>query len=204
MRAETVSVAALGSAGFRYLYSVCFFRLFGPSGLWVPLCDAKMLILSVVMQVPLRSVGMLLWEKQQRGCLLAVKTSVCTHVCVCVRVRGGCAHVYICPSVKECGACRSRAHWLLCVFQSRWRWRRRLPRDPGLSAPFTLPLSHPGGVPARRLRQRGGRLALPCQPDVVGHRRLLCCLHIPCVLSTIWGRSINVCFVFYLRLSEGN
>ncbi|MEQ2244664.1 hypothetical protein ILYODFUR_019597, partial [Ilyodon furcidens] len=33
MRTETVSVAALGTAGFRYLYSVCFFRLFGPSGL---------------------------------------------------------------------------------------------------------------------------------------------------------------------------
>lgn len=33
MRTETVSAAALGSAGFRYLYSVCFFRLFGPTGL---------------------------------------------------------------------------------------------------------------------------------------------------------------------------
>lgn len=33
MRIETVSPAALGSAGFRYLYSVCFFKLFGPTGL---------------------------------------------------------------------------------------------------------------------------------------------------------------------------
>ena len=33
MRAETVSATALGSTGFRYLYSVCFFRLFGPTGL---------------------------------------------------------------------------------------------------------------------------------------------------------------------------
>lgn len=33
MRTETVSAAALGSTGFRYLYSVCFIRLFGPSGL---------------------------------------------------------------------------------------------------------------------------------------------------------------------------
>ena len=33
MRIETVSPAALGTAGFRYLYSVCFFKLFGPTGL---------------------------------------------------------------------------------------------------------------------------------------------------------------------------
>lgn len=33
MRIETVSPAALGIAGFRYLYSVCFFKLFGPTGL---------------------------------------------------------------------------------------------------------------------------------------------------------------------------
>ena len=35
MRTETVSATALGSTGFRYFYSVCFFRLFGPTGLWV-------------------------------------------------------------------------------------------------------------------------------------------------------------------------
>lgn len=33
MRIESVSPAALGTAGVRFLYSVCFFKLFGPTGL---------------------------------------------------------------------------------------------------------------------------------------------------------------------------
>ena len=76
----------------------------------------------------------------------------------------------------------------LRVFQSRWRWRRRLPRDSGLSAPFALPLCHPGSVPACCLWQWRGCLALPCQPNVVRYRWLICCLHIPRVLQTFWGK----------------
>lgn len=33
MRTKSVSSTALGSAGIRYFYSVCFIRLFGPTGL---------------------------------------------------------------------------------------------------------------------------------------------------------------------------
>ena len=33
MKTKTVSFTTLSSTGFRYFYSVCFIRLFGPSGL---------------------------------------------------------------------------------------------------------------------------------------------------------------------------
>lgn len=90
-----------------------------------------------------------------------------------------------------CRTCQIVAYWPLCVFQSRWRWRRLFPRDSGLSAPFALPLCYPGSIPARCLWQWGGCLALPCQPDVVRYRRLLCCLHVPRVLPTLSGKYIH-------------
>lgn len=81
----------------------------------------------------------------------------------------------------------------VCAFQSRWRWRRLLPRDSGLSAPFAFSLCYTGSIPACCLWQWGRCLALPCQPDVVGYRWFLCCLHVPRVLPTLSGK----CLLFW-------
>lgn len=90
----------------------------------------------------------------------------------------------------ECKGCWVVAYWPFCVFQSRWRWRRLLPRDPGLSAPFALPLCYPGSIPARCLWQWRGCMALPCQPNAVRYRWFFCCLHLPRVFQTVSGKSL--------------
>lgn len=99
-----------------------------------------------------------------------------------------CLHLSFSKDWGECRTCRMVAYWPPCVFQSRWRWRRLLPRDSGLSAPFALPLCYPGSIPACCLWQWGRCLALPCQPDVVRYWWFLCCLHIPRVLPTLSGK----------------
>ena len=45
-------------------------------------------------------------------------------------------------------------------------------------------------------------MALPCQPDVVGYRWVLCCLHVPRVLTTISGkhRPVFFLFLFFLKI----
>lgn len=111
-----------------------------------------------------------------------------------------CLHLSFSKDWGECRTCRIVAYWPPRVFQSRWRWRRLLPRDPGLSAPFALPLCYPGCIPARCLWQWGGCLALPCQPDVVRYRWVLCCLHVPRVLPTISGKHLLVGFYFYFYI----
>lgn len=108
-----------------------------------------------------------------------------------------CLHLSFSKDWGECRTCRIVAYWPPRVFQSRWRWRRLLPRDPGLSAPFALPLCYPGCIPACCLWQWGGCLALPCQPDVVGYRWVLCCLHVPRVLPTISGKHLLVFFYVF-------
>lgn len=97
----------------------------------------------------------------------------------------------------ECKRCWVVAYWPFCVFQSRWRWRRLLPRDPGLSAPFALPLCYPGSISARCLWQWRGCMALPCQPNAVRYRWFFCCLHLPCVFQTISGKSLVLFFILH-------
>lgn len=75
----------------------------------------------------------------------------------------------------------------LCL-QSRWGWCRRLSWTPGLATSVALSLGYFGSIPTRSLWRRGGRLALPCQPDVVGLGWVLCCLHLPRVLTTLSGK----------------
>lgn len=75
---------------------------------------------------------------------------------------------------------------LVCV-QSGWRRCGWLPWARDLSTPISVSLCHPGSFPARHLWWRGGRLALPCQPDVIRYGRILCCLHFSCLLSPLPG-----------------
>lgn len=109
--------------------------------------------------------------------------------CVCLCLSG--------EDWVECKRCWVVAYWPFCVFQSRWRWRRLLPRDPGLSAPFALSLCYPGSIPARGLWQWRGRMALPCQPNAVRYRWFFCCLHFPRVFQTISGKSIVLFFILH-------
>lgn len=114
MRTETVSVAALGSAGFRYLYSVCFFRLFGPTGLWVSvcvcvcerarekqtrLCNAKMLIAVIVRALQQILALVALQQNFQWGRQRCSNVRLFT----CCEWRHARVYVYFCPSVKGGG-----------------------------------------------------------------------------------------------------
>lgn len=117
------------------------------------------------------------------------------------------AFVYLFPALKAAWRVKDVgvvAFWPFCVFQSGWLWRRLLPGDPGLSAPFAFPLCYPGSIPARCLWQWRGRMALPCQPNAVRYRWFLCCLHLPRVFQTISGTSLVFFFNYFAFSNSGS